>query len=121
MLLAQSEKKLGSIFQILLNGESTFEMEIVLIAKIEQLTKQKRFLSRKLKLEEKSTGSVNENASPKNVIHFIAALFIYTKHKWLLSTGDPKRKPFILIGCDALNSFRPFRSPIHLRPLLSRL
>ena len=90
MLLAQSEKKLGSIFQILLNVESTFEMEIVLIAKIEQLTKQKRFLSRKLKLEEKSTGSVNENASPKNVIHFIAAPFIYTKHKWLFSTGDPK-------------------------------
>ena len=92
MLLAQSEKKLESVFQILLNVESTFEMEIVFIAKIEQLTKQKRFLSGKLKLEEKSTGSVNENASPKNVIHFIATPFIYTKHKWLLSTGDPKRK-----------------------------
>ena len=38
---------------------------IVLISKIEQLTKQKLFPSYKLNLEEKSTGGANENASPK--------------------------------------------------------
>ena len=43
-----------------------FEIKVVFIAKTEHLitTKQKLFPSRKVKLEEKSTGNANENASP---------------------------------------------------------
>ena len=51
MLLAESEKNISNVLS---NIESTFEIEIVLIAKIEQLTKQKLFPSRKLNLEGKS-------------------------------------------------------------------
>ena len=68
MLLAESEKKISNVLS---NIESTFEIEIVLIAKIEQLTKQKLFPSRKLNLEGKSTGDANEKASLKNDINFI--------------------------------------------------
>ena len=56
-----------NISNVLSNIESTFETEIVLIAKIEQLTKQKLFPSRKLNLEGKSTGDANEKASLKNI------------------------------------------------------
>lgn len=46
-----------------------FEIKDVLIAKTEQLiiTKQKLFPSRKVKLEEKSTGNANEIASRKMI------------------------------------------------------
>ena len=65
----------------------------MLIAKIEQLTKQKNlFHSLKLNLGEKGTGGANENASLKNDISFIMASFIYAKQRWLLTTGDPKRR-----------------------------
>ena len=60
--------------QALLNVESTFEISIVLLAKIGQLKKQKLFPLSKLNLEEgaeKSTGGENENASLKNEINFI--------------------------------------------------
>ena len=39
--------------QVLFNVESKFEIKIALTAKIEQLTKQKLFPSRKLNLDEK--------------------------------------------------------------------
>jgi len=73
LILTQSEKKY--ISRVLLN------VEIVLIAKIEQLTKQKKklFHSLKLDLGEKGTGDANENASLKNDIIFIMASFIYAK------------------------------------------
>lgn len=68
MLLAESEKNISNVLS---NIESTFEIEIVLIAKIEQLTKQKLFPSRKPNLEGKSTSDANEKASLKNDINFI--------------------------------------------------
>ena len=48
MLLSQSQK---NISRVLRNVESTFEVETVLIAKIEQLMKQKLFPSRKFNLD----------------------------------------------------------------------
>ena len=62
VLNLQKEKKISNV---LYNIESTFEIEIVLVAKIEQLTKQKLFPSCKLNLERKSTGDANEKASLK--------------------------------------------------------
>lgn len=53
MLLAQSEK---NISRVLLNVESTFKIEIVVIVNIEQSTIR-------FNLEERSTDGANENAS----------------------------------------------------------
>ena len=86
MFLIQSEK---NISLVLLNVQGSFEMEIVLI---EQLVKQKLFPWCKLNSEEKSRGGENENASLKNDTNFILAPFINARQKWLLTTGDPKRR-----------------------------
>ena len=52
--------------EVILLLNVVFEIKVVFIAKTEHLitTKQKLFPSRKVKLEEKSTGNENENASP---------------------------------------------------------
>ena len=64
---------------LLLNVESTFEIEIVLIGKIEQLATLELFPLRKLNLEDKGAGGANENASWKNYINFIMAPSIYVR------------------------------------------
>jgi len=68
---------------LLLNVESTFENEIVLIGKVEQLATLELFPLCKLNLEDKGTGGANENASRKNYINFIIAPSIYVIQKWL--------------------------------------
>ena len=79
---------------VLLNVESTFEVRnCQLELKIEQLTKQKLFSSRKQSFEEKSTSAVNENAPLKNEMYFIVAPFKYLKQRFLIATCDPKRRP----------------------------
>lgn len=72
------------------------------IAKIEQLTKQKLFPSRKLNLikRQERVGSANENASQKYDNNLIVLPFIYAKQKWLLTTEDPKE--------EVLKYIRPF-------------
>ena len=79
---------------VLLNVESTFEVRnCQLELKIEQLTKQKLFPSRKQSFEEKSgTSAVNENAPLKNDMYFIVAPFKYLKQRSLIATWDPKRR-----------------------------
>ena len=77
---------------MLLSVESSLETEIEPIAKIEQVTNQKLFPSQELNLEEKSTDGANEGACLKNDVNFILTPFIYAKQKWLLTTGDSKRK-----------------------------
>ena len=65
-----------NITQVLLNVESTFEnllvtkIVLVLVTKIEPLTKQK------------STGGVNQNASLKKRYNFIVAPLIFAKQRW---------------------------------------
>ena len=80
MLLTESEKNISNILS---NIESTFEIEIVLIAKIEQLTKQK------LNLEGKSTGDANEKASLKNDVNFIGHRSYTLNRSGCLRLGIP--------------------------------
>jgi len=86
MLLTESEKKKSNVLS---NIESTFEIGIVLIAKIEQLTKQKLFPSRKPNLEGKSTGDANEKAFLKNDINFIGHRSYTLNRSGCLRLGIP--------------------------------
>ena len=75
ILLAEAGKNLS---QVLLTVESTFEIGIVLKDKIEQLTTQKLFTSRKLNIKETNTGGANEHeqVSLKNNVNFIVVPFV---------------------------------------------
>ena len=79
-----------------------FEIENVLVTKIELLTKQKLFSSCKLNLEEKSAGGANENTSLKDDLNFIVAPFVFANQKCLLLTGNPKRRNIEVFLSDLL-------------------
>ena len=91
----------------LLNVESTFGIEIVVIAK-DIAPNEAKAVSFRSNFEEKGIGGPNGNVSLKNDINFIVSL-TYARQKWLLTTGDPKRRSsFVSIGCEALEPFRRF-------------
>ena len=92
--ILQAEHSSHNISQVLLNVESTFEIKIVLMTKIDPLTKQEDRWHKSKRISEK-----NDN--------FIVTPLIYAKQKWLLTTGDPKsRSSFVSICWEAFKSFQ---------------